>query len=106
MMLYGDFAEVTHNIVKITGCKMDAIMIRAEFEDDGISITTGTHKELDEELVPVVKKMMKYMLPSVIQNVISERNDYINGEDEAEIDEETEKALRKMDWDKTVKGEA
>ncbi len=49
---------------------------------------------------------MKYMLPSVIQNVISERNDYIYGEDEAEIDEETEKALKKMDWDKTVKGEA
>ena len=106
MLLYGDFAEVTQNIVKISGCEIDDIIIRAEFEDDGISITTGTHKELDEELVPVVKKMMKYMLPSVIQNVISERNDYINGEDEAEIDEETEKALRKMDWDKTVKGEA
>jgi len=106
MMLYGDFAEVTHNIVKITGCEMNDIMIRAEFEDDGISITTGTHKELDEELEPVVKKMMKYMLPSVIENVISERNDYINGEDEAEIDKETEKALKKMNWDKTVKGEA
>ena len=106
MMLYGDFAEVTHNIVKITGCEMNDILIRAEFEDDGISITTGTHKELDEELEPVVKKMMKYMLPSVIENVISERNEYINGEDEAEIDKETEKALKKMNWDKTVKGEA
>jgi len=106
MMLYGDFAEVTHNIVKITGCKIDDVLIKAEFEDDGISITTGTHKELDEELEPVVKKMMKYMLPSVIENVISERNDYINGKDEAKIDDETAKALRKMDWDKTVKGEA
>ena len=106
MMLYGDFAEVTHNIVKITGCDMQDVLIKAEFEDDGIEITTGTHKELDEELEPVVKKMMKYMLPSVIENVISERNDYINGDIEAEIDEETEKALKKMDWDKTVKGEA
>ena len=106
MMLYGDFAEVTQNIVKIAGCEVDDILIRAEFEDDGIAITTGTHKELDEELEPVVKKMMKYMLKPVIENVISERNDYINGEDEAEIDRETEKALKKMDWDKTVKGEA
>ena len=106
MMLYGDFAEITHNIVKISGCEVDDVLIKAEFEDDGISITTGTHKELDEELEPVVKKMMKYMIPPVIQNVISERNDYINGEMEAEIDEETEKALKKMDWDKTVKGEA
>ena len=106
MLLYGDFAEITHNIVKITGCKIDDILIKAEFEDDGIEITTGTHKELDEELEPVVKKMMKYMLPSVIENVISERNDYVNGEDEAEIDKETEKALKKMDWDRTVKGEA
>ena len=106
MMLYGDFAEVTQNIVRISGCEMDDILIRAEFEDDGIEITTGTHKKLDEELEPVVKKMMKYMLPSVIENVISERNDYINGDIEAEIDEETEKALKKMDWDKTVKGEA
>ena len=106
MMLYGDFAEVTHNIVKIAGCKVDDILIRAEFEDDGIAITTGTHKEMDEELEPVVKKMMKYMLPSVIENVIIERNDYINGDIEAEIDEETEKALKKMNWDKTVKGEA
>ena len=106
MMLYGDFAEVTQNIVRISGCEMDDILIRAEFEDDGIEITTGTHKKLDEELEPVVKKMMKYMLPSVIENVISERNDYINGNNEAKIDEETEKALKKMDWDRTVKGEA
>jgi hypothetical protein len=106
MMLYGDFAEITHNIVKISGCKVDDVLIKAEFEDDGIAITTGTHKELDEELEPVVKKMMKYMIPPVIQNVISERNDYINGDIEAEIDEETEKALKKMDWDRTVKGEA
>ena len=106
MMLYGDFAEITHNIVKISGCEVDDILIRAEFQDDGIEIITGTHKDIDEELEPVVKKMMKYMIPSVMENVIAERNDYINGEDEAEIDKETEKALKKMNWDKTVKGEA
>jgi hypothetical protein len=106
MMLYGDFAEVTQNIVKISGCKIDDILLRAKFQDDGIEIQTGTLKDMDEELVPVVKKMMKYMLPSVIQNLISERNDYVNDKDEAEIDCETEKALKKMDWDKTVKGEA
>ena len=36
MMLYGDFAEITHNIVKIAGCEVDDILIRAEFQDDGI----------------------------------------------------------------------
>ena len=106
MMLYGDFAEIAHNIVKIAGCEIDDILLRAEFEDDGIAITTGTHKDMDEELEPVVKKMMKYMLPSVIENVIAERNDYLDGKKEATIDYETEKALKKMDWDKTVKGEA
>ena len=106
MMLYGDFAEIAHNIVKIAGCEIDDILLRAEFQDDGIEIITGTHKDIDEELEPVVKKMMKYMIPSVMENVIAERNDYINGDTEAEIDEETEKALKKMDWDKTVKGEA
>jgi len=106
MMLYGDFADITHNIVKISGCGVQDILIRAEFEDDGIAITTGTHKDMDEELEPVVKKMMKYMIPSVIENVISERNDYLDGKKEATIDYETEKALKKMDWDKTVKGEA
>ena len=106
MMLYGDFAEVTHNIVKISGCKMDDIMIRAEFQDDGIEIHTGTHKKIDEEIEPIVKKMIQHMIKPVIRNVLSERNDYILSNDEAEIDEETEKALRKMDWDKTVKGEA
>ena len=106
MMLYGDFAEIAHNIVKIAGCEIDDILLRAEFQDDGIEITTGTHKEMDEELEPIVKKMMKYMLPSVMENVISERNDYLNGKSEATIDYETEKALKKMDWDKTVKGEA
>ena len=106
MMLYGDFAEIAHNIVKIAGCEIDDILLRAEFEDDGISITTGTHKDMDEELEPVVKKMMKYMLPSVMENVIAERNEYLDGKLEATIDYETEKALKKMDWDKTVKGEA
>ena len=106
MMLYGDFAEIAHNIVKIAGCEIDDILLRAEFEDDGIAITTGTHKDMDEELEPVVKKMMKYMLPSVIENVIAERKDYLDGKKEATIDYETEKALKKMDWDKTVKGEA
>ena len=106
MMLYGDFAGIAHNIVKIAGCEIDDILLRAEFEDDGIAITTGTHKDMDEELEPVVKKMMKYMLPSVIENVIAERNDYLDGKKEATIDYETEKALKKMDWDKTVKGEA
>ena len=106
MMLYGDFADITHNIVKISGCGVQDILIQAEFEDDGISITTGTHKDMDEELEPVVKKMMKYMIPSVIENVISERSDYLDGKKETTIDYETEKALKKMDWDKTVKGEA
>ena len=106
MMLYGDFADITHNIVKISGCGVQDILIRAEFEDDGIAITTGTHKDMDEELEPVVKKMMKYMIPSVIENVISERSDYLDGKKETTIDYETEKALKKMDWDKTVKGEA
>ena len=105
-MIQGDLAEVTYNIVNIAGCEKEDSLIRAEFKDDGISITTGTHKEMDEELEPVVKKMMKYMLPSVIENLISERNDYVKDEDEAEIDKETEKALKKMDWDRTVKGEA
>ena len=106
MMLYGDFAEIAHNIVRIAGCEIDDILLRAEFQDDGIEITTGTHKEMDEELEPIVKKMMKYMLPPVLENVVSERNDYLNGKSEATIDYETEKALKKMDWDKTIKGEA
>jgi len=50
--------------------------------------------------------MIQHMIKPVIRNVLSERNDYILSNDEAEIDEETEKALKKMDWDKTVKGEA
>jgi hypothetical protein len=106
MMLYGDFAEIAHNIVRIAGCEIDDILLRAEFQDDGIEITTGTHKGMDEELEPIVKKMMKYMLPPVLENVVSERNDYLNGKSEATIDYETEKALKKMDWDKTIKGEA
>ena len=106
MMLYGDFAEIAHNIVRIAGCEIDDILLRAEFQDDGIEITTGTHKDMDEEIEPVVKKMMKYMLPPVLENVVSERNDYLDGKKEATIDYETEKALKKMDWDKTVKGEA
>jgi len=106
MMLYGDFAEIAHNIVRIAGCEIDDILLRAEFEDDGIAIITGTHKDMDEELEPVVTKMIKYMLPSVMENVISERKDYLDGKSEATIDRETEKALKKMNWDKTVKGEA
>ena len=106
MMLYGDFAEIAHNIVRVAGCEIDDILLRAEFQDEGIEITTGTHKEMDEELEPIVKKMMKYMLPPVMENVISERNDYLDGKSEATIDYETEKSLKKMDWDKTVKGEA
>ena len=106
MMLYGDFAEIAHNIVRVAGCEIDDILLRAEFQDDGIEITTGTHKDMDEEIEPVVKKMMKYMLEPVLKNVCRERNDYLAGKLEATIDYETEKALRKMDWDKTVKGEA
>ena len=36
MMLYGDFAEITHNIVKIAGCEIDDILLRVEFEDRGM----------------------------------------------------------------------
>jgi hypothetical protein len=106
MMLYGDFAEIAHNIIKIAGCDIDDILLRAEFEDDGIAIITGTHKDMDEELAPVVTKMIKYMLPSVLKNVATEHNNYIMNEMESTIDEDTEKALKKMDWDKTIKGEA
>ena len=106
MLLYGDFAEIVHNIVKISGCEIDDILIRAEFEDDGMAITTGIHKNMDKELETIVNKMMKYMIPPVLENMKIEHNDYVDGQSEATIDRETEKALKKMDWDKTVKGEA
>jgi hypothetical protein len=109
MMLYGDFADVAQDIGKITGCKPDDVLLRAEFQLDGVEIRIGTHMDIDEELEPVVRKMMKIMIPPVIENVINERNDYIdeNGyEADVIIDKETEKALKIMDWDKTVKGEA
>ena len=106
MMLFSDFAEVTQVIVEITGCEVDDIMIKAKFNGDGIEIQTGTHKKLDEDIVPIVQKMMKHMLPPVIHNIVEEHNSYVDGENKVDIDEETEKALKKMDWDKTVKGEA
>ena len=106
MMIYGDFAEVAHNIVKIAGCKIDDILLRVEFEDKGMSIITGTHKEMDKDIEPMVNKMMKYLIPPVLENIKIEHNDYLGSKVEAAIDRETEKALKKMDWDRTVKGEA
>ena len=109
MMLYGDFADVAQDIGKITGCKPDDVLLRAEFKFDGVEIRLGTHMDIGEELEPVVKKMLKLMIPPVIENVMNERNDYIdeNGhEDDVIIDKETEKALKTIDWDKTVRGEA
>tara|TARA_R110002020_G_scaffold156724_2_gene338971 strand:+ start:578 stop:1132 length:555 start_codon:yes stop_codon:yes gene_type:complete len=106
MMLYGDFAEITHHIVNISGCNSEDVMIHAEFEKDGFAINTGTLKTMDKELEPIVKKMMKYMVPPTIEKAMAERKEYLDDEDEATIDEETEKALKKMDWDRTVKGEA
>jgi len=106
IMLHNDFWEVACNISEICGCECDDIVIRAEYEDDEINIITGTHRDIDEELVPVIKKMMQYMLPSVLKNVAKEHNNYIMNEMESTIDEDTEKALKKMDWDKTIKGEA
>tara|TARA_Y100001951_G_C11177337_1_gene203854 strand:- start:133 stop:687 length:555 start_codon:yes stop_codon:yes gene_type:complete len=106
IMLHNDFWEVACNISEICGCECNDILIRAEYEDDEINIITGTHRDMDEELVPVIKKMLQYMLPSVLKNVATEHNNYIMNEMESMIDEETEKALKKMDWDRTVKGEA
>ena len=104
IMLHNDFWEVACAISEICGCEIYDIMIRAEYEDDEIKIITGTHKDIDEEIVPVIKKMMQYMLPPVLKNLATEHNNYIMNEMESTIDEDTEKALKKMDWDKTIKG--
>lgn len=110
MILLGDFAEITKKIVEISGCKPDDINFKINWGDDSVEISTGIKRGLDVDEAVIIEKLLDILMPSTIKGFTEEHNSFINNESEddcdVEIDEETRKALEKMNWDKKSSGKA
>lgn len=106
-------------------CKVRDFNINFEFVRDGeVSVTVGINKKVSKKKAKTLRMLidvhLKYMFKELAetpfidgftaqaQTKTDARKLYeeISKMDEAEIDAETEKALNRLEWDKTISGEA
>ena len=120
MMLMGDVTEVVQNVCESADCDMDDLRINLEFTDDyeqSLEMTVGLHKRL----TPGMRKVISRLVDIHMARAVSRFNDEHPGlimtgmsadefealqNEEPELDEDVERALEKMQWDKKSRGEA
>tara|TARA_R100001082_G_scaffold111255_1_gene94479 strand:- start:1137 stop:1838 length:702 start_codon:yes stop_codon:yes gene_type:complete len=127
MVLMGEVADVSSEIITLTDCKPKDFRISFEIsEDSGIAVTVGIHKSVKKNMRKILDKLvnihvaqmlqrMKHEYPRLMMHVI-DANDkeglayakelIKKNESKAEIDDEARKVLDRMQWDKTSMGEA
>ena len=120
MMLMGDVTEVIQDVCESADCDSDDLRINLEFTDDheqSLEMTVGLHKRLTPGMQKVISKLIDIHMSRAVSRFNNEHPglimcgmsaDEFNAlqDDEPELDEDVERALEKMKWDKTSRGEA
>ena len=86
--------------------------------EGAVECTVGIHKDVSKSMRNTLRKLIDIHMTHMFRKLQSECDfleaanlpeRWIGGNDEkddVEVDEETSKALERLSWDKTVKGEA
>ena len=120
MMLMGDVTEVIQGVCEQADCDPDDLRINLEFTDDrehALEMTVGLHKRLSSGMRKVLSKLIDIHMARAVSRFNHEHPGLIMcgmdadefkalQDEEPELDEDVEKALNKMKWDKTSRGEA
>ena len=120
MMLMGDVMNVIQAVCESADCKPDDMRINLEFtggSEHALEMSVGLH----EDLTPGMQKVISRLVQIHLHQAVSRFNDEHPGilmsgmgadefnslqDDEPELDEDVAKALERMKWDKTSRGEA
>mgnify|MGYP003135815172 CR=1 FL=1 len=120
MMLMGDITEVIQGVCEQADCDPDDLRINLEFTDSSdhaLEMTVGLHKRLSSGMRKVLSKLIDIHMARAVSRFNREHPGIIMcgmdadefkalQDEEPELDEDVEKALEKMKWDKTSRGEA
>ena len=120
MMLMGDVTEVIQGVCEQADCDPDDLRINLEFTDDrehALEMTVGLHKRLSSGMRKVLSKLIDIHMaravsrfnrehPGIIMSGMDVDEFNAHQNEEPELDEDVERALNKMKWDKTSRGEA
>ena len=120
MMLMGDVTEVIQGVCEQADCDPDDLRINLEFTDDSehaLEMTVGLHKRLSSGMRKVLSKLIDIHMARAVSRFNHEHPGLIMcgmdadefkalQDEEPELEEDVEKALNKMKWDKTSRGEA
>ena len=120
MFLIGLLAtEVYPQVCKDADITEESFRISFDVLEEGsVSCTIGIHKSVSKSMSKTLRKLidihMNRMLNIVknecnflqLDGVLGIESNKIINSDDTEIDEETSKALERLSWDNTVKGEA
>jgi hypothetical protein len=120
MMLMGDITDVIQDVCESAECEPDDMRINLEFckgSERALELSIGLHRDL----TPGMQKVISRLVQIHMQRAVSRFNDEHPGilmsgmgadefnslqDDEPELDEDVAKALERMKWDKTSRGEA
>lgn len=129
MYLMSDIVKVLQAVSEQANVKPDDMNINLEFVDkyrhgkgQPIAISVGIHKRLDKSKAEVVHRLCMIHMQELLRSFHEEHPGIAIADDEGrdiltgantfkkdkdvEIDDETAKALERLDWDRTSRGEA
>ena len=120
MMLMGDVTEVIQDVCESADCDPNDMRINLEFtggSEHALEMTVGLHKKLTPGMQKVISRLIDIHMARAVSRFNSEHPGIIMcgmdadefkalQDEEPELDEDVEKALEKMKWDKTSRGEA
>ena len=120
MMLMGDVTEVIQGVCEQADCDPNDMRINLEFIDNSehaLEMTVGLHKKLTPGMRKVISRLIDIHMaravsrfnrehPGIIMSGMDVDEFNAQQNEEPELDEDVERALNKMKWDKTSRGEA
>ena len=120
MMLMGDVTEVIQDVCESADCDPDDMRVNLEFVDgneQALEMSVGLHKRLSSGMRQVISRLIDIHMERAVRRFNHEHPGLIMSgmgadefnslqDDEPELDEDVAKALERMKWDKTSRGEA
>ena len=121
MYLMNDIVHIMQEVSEMADVRPDDMNIDIQFNRDNknsIGITVGVHKRLSKEKQKVLASLVDIQVGQMLRRFDNEHpqvelmsttgggNWTRESHHDVEIDDETAKALSRLDWDRTSKGEA
>jgi uncharacterized protein YajQ (UPF0234 family) len=121
MYLMNDIVQIMQEVSEMADVRPDDMNIEIQFNKDNkksIGVAVGVHKRLSKEKQKVLASLVDIQVGQMLRRFDNEHPQVelmsTNGggkwtresHHDVEIDDETAKALSRLDWDRTSKGEA